>query len=338
MKKMRRLIPAIAMLLVSAVMLSTASFAWFTMNESVTATGMQVKAKASGNLLISESKMTAADQDITVALTNRGTHTDIIPVTYTTTWQVPTDSSKVDPLYGGMAADDVLKNADKSLAYTTSPYFIDYTVYVATAGEAMNAQNLYVTMNMISALEDIAPAYSIAFYVGEPASGSDVGDFAGYVNYKTFADAAGTKVYLNGTYDIPSTYETNADNAAGLRITMRVFVDGALKYDAQVATQVPKYNDAAATYGAGDNLKYYEKKTAADGTVTYVLLDKSLWTSTTSTAGYYTWDGTTMTDGPMVDRYYVNNADIPTGFTSFDVTIGSTATVPAGAVTTKGTN
>ena len=30
MKKMRRLIPAIAMLLVSAVMLSTASFAWFT--------------------------------------------------------------------------------------------------------------------------------------------------------------------------------------------------------------------------------------------------------------------------------------------------------------------
>lgn len=335
MKNARRLIPVFALLLVTAIMLSTASYAWFTMNESVTATGMQVKAKASGNLLISENKMTAADQTITVALTNRGTNSDIIPVTYDAGWKVPTDASKVDPLYGGMAADDTLKAADKSLAYTTSPYFIDYTVYIATAGEAMTAQNLYVTMNMISALEDIAPAYSVAFYVGEPATGSDVGAFAGYVNYKTFAAAANTKVYLNGTYDIPTTYETNADTAAGLRITMRVFVDGALKYDTQVATQAPNYQLKAdgSTYGAGDTLKYYEK--SGDK---YVLLDKSLWTSTTSTAGYYTWDGTSMVDGPLVDRYYVNNADIPTGFTSFDVTIGSTATVPTDAVTAKGTN
>ena len=46
MKKMRRMIPALCMLLVSAIMLSTASYAWFTMNEAVTATGMQVTAKA----------------------------------------------------------------------------------------------------------------------------------------------------------------------------------------------------------------------------------------------------------------------------------------------------
>ena len=45
MKKMRKLIPALAMLLVSAVMMSTASFAWFSMNTSVTASGMSVTAK-----------------------------------------------------------------------------------------------------------------------------------------------------------------------------------------------------------------------------------------------------------------------------------------------------
>ena len=66
MKKMRRLIPAVAMLMVAAVMLSTASFAWFTMNDQVSATGMQVQAKASGNLIISKQLMTATDNAISV--------------------------------------------------------------------------------------------------------------------------------------------------------------------------------------------------------------------------------------------------------------------------------
>ena len=45
MKNTRKLIPALAMLLLSAVLMSTASFAWFSMNTSVTAKGMSVTAK-----------------------------------------------------------------------------------------------------------------------------------------------------------------------------------------------------------------------------------------------------------------------------------------------------
>lgn len=52
MKNMRKLIPAIAMLLVSAVMMSTASFAWFTSASNASAEGMQVKAVADGGLAI----------------------------------------------------------------------------------------------------------------------------------------------------------------------------------------------------------------------------------------------------------------------------------------------
>ncbi len=52
MKKMRKIIPALAMLLISAVMMSTASFAWFSMNTNVTASGMSVKAKSDGGLAI----------------------------------------------------------------------------------------------------------------------------------------------------------------------------------------------------------------------------------------------------------------------------------------------
>ncbi|MBP5428351.1 MAG: hypothetical protein J6Z04_03590 [Clostridia bacterium] len=50
---MKKLIPALALLLVSAVMLATSSFAWFSMNTTVTVTGMSVTTKASSNLLIS---------------------------------------------------------------------------------------------------------------------------------------------------------------------------------------------------------------------------------------------------------------------------------------------
>ena len=53
MKKMRKLVPAFAMLMVAAIMMSTASFAWFSMSASVDATGMQVKAVADGGLVMS---------------------------------------------------------------------------------------------------------------------------------------------------------------------------------------------------------------------------------------------------------------------------------------------
>ncbi len=52
MKKTRKLIPALAMLLISAVMMSTASFAWFSMNTQVSAGSMTVKATTNANLYI----------------------------------------------------------------------------------------------------------------------------------------------------------------------------------------------------------------------------------------------------------------------------------------------
>ncbi|MBO4309293.1 MAG: hypothetical protein J5885_05650 [Clostridia bacterium] len=50
---MKKLIPALAMLLIAAVMLGTSTYAWFSMNTTVTATGMSVTATTPVNLLIS---------------------------------------------------------------------------------------------------------------------------------------------------------------------------------------------------------------------------------------------------------------------------------------------
>ena len=54
MKLSRKLLPALAMLLVSAVMMSTASFAWFSTNTTAYANGMSVQIATAQNLLISE--------------------------------------------------------------------------------------------------------------------------------------------------------------------------------------------------------------------------------------------------------------------------------------------
>lgn len=56
---MKKLIPALALLLVSAVMLATSSFAWFSMNTTVTVTGMEVKTRVSDNLFVAKTTLDA---------------------------------------------------------------------------------------------------------------------------------------------------------------------------------------------------------------------------------------------------------------------------------------
>ena len=73
---MKKLIPALALLLVSAVMLGTSSFAWFSMNTEVTATGMQVQAATSKNLVIKG----AADSEFTAVGTQDATTKTLNPV------------------------------------------------------------------------------------------------------------------------------------------------------------------------------------------------------------------------------------------------------------------
>ena len=81
---MKKLIPALCMLLVAATLLGTSTYAWFSMNTSVTATGMSVKAQAPTSLLIS--KTSAAEGFAsTVELSSDTTVADkIVPSHYNT--------------------------------------------------------------------------------------------------------------------------------------------------------------------------------------------------------------------------------------------------------------
>ena len=93
MKKFKKLIPAFCMLLVSAVMLGSSTFAWFSMNNKVTATGMEVTAKSNTQFLVisgSETSVvanysaTSVSAVMTARATGDGKLTDnyVYPVAY----------------------------------------------------------------------------------------------------------------------------------------------------------------------------------------------------------------------------------------------------------------
>jgi hypothetical protein len=177
MKKMRKLIPALSMLLIATIMLSTATFAWFTMNESVTATGMEIKAKAAGNLLISKTTLTAIDQDITVKFDDVAkkdlTPTDLVQIpnpdydaeeaetlgeAYTVpatipAWVKPASGKDVDPTFGTYTGNmDTITPSGIGSGAATDKYFAEYTVYIATAGDQMTA-DLYLDLSALAGVD-----------------------------------------------------------------------------------------------------------------------------------------------------------------------------------------
>ena len=134
MKKMRKIIPALAMLLISAVMMSTASFAWFSINDSVTATGMQIKATSSGGLAIGsftgENTHPTSQQyytNATVAWTNHIKTTGGTSTYNATLQPVSLDDGKWTS-GSSAAADDyntTVKYANQSsVAVTNNPYYL----------------------------------------------------------------------------------------------------------------------------------------------------------------------------------------------------------------------
>ncbi len=62
MKAMRKILPALCMLLVSAVMLGSSTFAWFSSNSSVSAKGMKISVSTPTSLFISTESSTDASK------------------------------------------------------------------------------------------------------------------------------------------------------------------------------------------------------------------------------------------------------------------------------------
>lgn len=236
---MKKLIPAICMTLIAAVMLASSTFAWFSMNTSVTADGMQVAAKSDNTyLLISSDKKTAAEiQDqnkITVDLAVGSSEAKVYPcapaisdteVGYLTTSgktvggaTITTAGVKVE----SMATASAFTNWYTATAETSGAsgmkdgtarqltdftgYVIRRTVYLTVAKGANAANNLTVTPTITGTGKDLTAAHVIV-------ATSD-GGFENLTNTNN-----GTKVEIKGS-------NTALTELTVLTVEIYIYIDG----------------------------------------------------------------------------------------------------------------
>ena len=127
---MKKLIPALALLLVSAVMLGTSSFAWFSMNTSVTATGMSVTATAPTSLLISTTSATAGFGSTVALSSDTSVAGSVVPVTDTHSGTTYTFYKLTSAAQATVNENGALTGAAASAEVTENDYYtatsVDY--------------------------------------------------------------------------------------------------------------------------------------------------------------------------------------------------------------------
>ncbi len=146
----KKLLPAAGSLLISAAMLGTSTYAWFTMNKEVQVTGMQMKTKVGSNLLISTTNLDADYTSKTLSQTRKA----LLEPTSTINGTTGSFFYTVDALANGDAVSDnyTLYNEDQTLANATAgkPKYDDnfnaaYKLGSGTAGTFANAAALAMT-------------------------------------------------------------------------------------------------------------------------------------------------------------------------------------------------
>jgi len=139
-KTRHKLIPAIIMLLVAAITMSTASYAWFTMSTKVEVTGIELKVVAPANILIREGTagvfgtIATVTTNPTTGKLNHASSADgvsFFTIDQTTAAKVLGD--------GGIPADPTIIAANQAATDTETGYYYDYTFQlINTGGDAVN--------------------------------------------------------------------------------------------------------------------------------------------------------------------------------------------------------
>ena len=163
MKKFRKLLPALSMLLISALLMGSSTFAWFSMNTNVTVSGMQMSAAASPSLVISTTRTTAETNSILATMT-AAEHTSLFDATaidstndaWTGTKEngvvsssglkTVTNREDIDPATGSAFTGKTL-NYKAAVNDSNNYYYVDYTVYVASKAASLANQKLTVSIS-----------------------------------------------------------------------------------------------------------------------------------------------------------------------------------------------
>ena len=198
---MKKLIPALALLLVSAVMLATSSFAWFSMNTTVTVTGMSVTTKVGSNLAIAETNSEASFvsglhqvrtgilepvsttdgvaffwHSASANVTGSGTQTDNTFVSYSEDTAISDEDAGKTNYDDGFVANYGFENpiSSSNVAYG----YIDYSFYLKATNSKSTVQQLGLSKCNLTykggAVTD--KAWRVAVFATETTAGTTVDD------------------------------------------------------------------------------------------------------------------------------------------------------------------
>ena len=227
-----KLIPAAAMLLVSAIMVSTATFAWFSMNTTVNVTGMSLTAVTPANLVISETGA-AGTWSNSLDINLQNINGKLFPASSDTgstgQFNAVTDGNYIKSGAGGVAEASTAFLPTASVGQLSSTgqanntgYWAEYNFKLTLSEEQALAVNVYLSKLVIA---DTSTAES---------NGESITDIDGAVRVALFVDGALNAIYANanaksesyvaigGTIEAVTEY-ANLDSSK--KVTMRENTD-----------------------------------------------------------------------------------------------------------------
>ena len=254
-KTNKKIASALAMLMLSAAMLGTSTYAWFTMNREVTVTGMKLKAQATDGIVISGDNKSHWKTDWDVAMSSGvelyPTSTDgAVSPTWAVAYSKDFDDANKNQSGSG-AYTDLSLTYDSSLASGTtftsgidgvgkagSPdrkYVLKKTFWIKSTGESAWATNLNVdqvtaiaTTSSGSGTADLNKALRVLVvvsdgthndsYIYAPITGYD--DVTKYKGTTSLTLVPATTQSSTSINSIPNT------DAAAIRVDMYMYYEG----------------------------------------------------------------------------------------------------------------
>ena len=210
-------------------MLANRSLAWFAKNENVTANGLSANVKVSPNLIIAKDVESITKGELVFNVDFNGTAGEKM-IAVTRDESIPDTYLKY--LTNHYAVDNETGNAKPGATLEFAPvpttdndaYFIDYTVYIASAFELLNIDSLKATIVMPAGVDERHPyfnAASIDFYIGEVSQ-------TGYRGTTSVAECL-SDAEEKGVNLFPSGGTVPLNSEGYIMVIMRCYFDGDLQ-------------------------------------------------------------------------------------------------------------
>ena len=241
---MKKIIPSICMLLVTAVLMGTSTYAWFSMNRKVEVNGMKVTASTSANLVITDTAGAEFSSVDSFKVTLTDTITELAPVSSKDGKQFFTTAAAAEENTGFDVKDGAVFTKVDNAGTSPAKYYYTKTVYIGVKGvnglgQLKVAPQIGTTTTVAgnAAKNDIYKALRIAVFAKDQNSTVFAGDLTSRANWNpivkegkkgtdTGLTEAGTTTAVTGGAGVALAGLATLEKETWYEISIFVWLDG----------------------------------------------------------------------------------------------------------------